>query len=79
MKKVNFMLVKGIKKGKAIELLEEVNFPDNQEVLVEIQKVSNFWKVYQNFRAKIEDEEIIFNDDDFTNLRNKSTGREINL
>lgn len=73
------MLVKGIKKGQAIELLEEVNFPDNQEVLVEIQKISNFWKVYQNFRAKIEEEDIIFNDDDFANLRDKSTGQEINL
>jgi hypothetical protein len=27
------MFVKGIKKGKNIELLEEVNIPDNQEVI----------------------------------------------
>lgn len=30
------MLLKGIKKGKNIELLEELNLPDNQEVLFEI-------------------------------------------
>jgi len=28
------MLVKGIKKGKTIELLEEVDFPDNEELLM---------------------------------------------
>ena len=33
------MLVKGIKKGKIIDLLEEVNSPDNQEILVEIKEV----------------------------------------
>jgi len=33
------MLVKGIKKGKTIELLEEVDFPDNEELLVEIREV----------------------------------------
>lgn len=27
------MFVKGIKKGKIIELLEEIDFPDRQEVL----------------------------------------------
>ncbi|MGL5132441.1 MAG: hypothetical protein ACRC78_07935 [Planktothrix sp.] len=73
------MFVKGIKKGKIIELLEEVDFPDNQEVLVEIKKVNNFWTAYQNFRAKIEQEGMIFDDEDFANLRDKSPGREVNL
>lgn len=31
-----FMLIKGIKKGKTIELSEEIDFPDNQEVLEEV-------------------------------------------
>jgi hypothetical protein len=30
------MLIKGIKKGKTIELSEEIDFPDNQEVLEEV-------------------------------------------
>ena len=73
------MLVKGIKKGKTIELLEELDFPDNQEVLVEIKKVSNFWSAYQKFRAKLEQEKIIFKNEDLANLRDRSTGREVNL
>ena len=37
------MLVKGIKKGQTnLELLEEVDIPDNQEVLVEIKKANKF-------------------------------------
>ena len=47
------MFVKGIKKGKIIELLEEVDFPDNQEVLVEIKKVGYFWSALQDFRARV--------------------------
>ena len=37
------MLVKGLKKGKNIELSEELNLPDNQEVIVEIKEADNFW------------------------------------
>ncbi|GAC1448297.1 MAG: hypothetical protein NVSMB70_17740 [Chamaesiphon sp.] len=73
------MLVKGIKKGKNIELLEEIDLPDNQAVLVEITEVKDFWGAYQNFRNKIEQEGIIFDDNDFANLRDKSSGREIDL
>lgn len=32
-------LVKGIKKGKTIELLEDINVPDGQEVLINIQVI----------------------------------------
>ncbi|HEY9867039.1 MAG TPA: hypothetical protein V6D21_22890 [Candidatus Obscuribacterales bacterium] len=55
-------------------MLEEVDFPDYQEVLVEIKKVNNFWTAYQNFRAKIEQEGIIFDDEDFADLREGVTG-----
>lgn len=30
-------LVKGIKKGKIIELLEDINLPDGQEILINVQ------------------------------------------
>jgi hypothetical protein len=33
------MQLKGIKRGKTIELLEEVDIPDGQEVFVEIQEI----------------------------------------
>ncbi len=55
---VYFMFVKGIKKGKNIELLEEVDLPDNQEVMVEIKKVSNFWSALQEFRQKVDLESL---------------------
>ncbi|NEP88580.1 MAG: hypothetical protein F6K18_18055 [Okeania sp. SIO2C2] len=69
------MFVKGIKKGKIIELLEEVDFPDNQEVLVEIKKVGDFWSALQDFRARIDLESI--DDNSFDDLRDKSPGRMV--
>ncbi len=32
-------IVKGIKKGKTIELLEDINVPDGQEVVVNLQSL----------------------------------------
>ena len=71
------MFVKGIKKGKIIELLEDVDFPDNQEVLVEIREVKDFWSALQDFREKVDLDSL--DDDTFENLRDKSPGREVNL
>lgn len=71
------MLVKGIKKGKIIELLEEIDFPDNQEILIEIKEVDDFWSALQNFRQRVDLESI--DDDTFENLRDKSPGREVDL
>lgn len=71
------MFVKGIKKGKNIELLEEINLPDNQEVMVEIKEVSNFWTALQQFRQSVDLESL--DDDTFDNLRDKSTGRDVIL
>ncbi len=71
------MLVKGIKKGKTIELLEEVDFPDNEELLVEIREVNNFWSALQDFRQRVDLASI--DDDSFDNLRDKSTGRNVRL
>ena len=71
------MLAKGIKKGKTIELLEEVDFPDNEELLVEIREVNNFWSALQDFRQRVDLASI--DDDSFDNLRDKSTGRNVRL
>jgi len=43
------------------------------------QKAGNFWDALQNFRAKLERENIVFNDEDFADLRDKSPGREVEL
>ncbi|MFM6356009.1 MAG: hypothetical protein ACKPH7_10045, partial [Planktothrix sp.] len=64
------MFVKGIKKGKIIELLEDVDFPDNQEVLLEIREVKDFWSALQDFRERVDLDSI--DDDTFENLRDKS-------
>ena len=71
------MLVKGIKKGKTIELLVEVDFPDNEELLVEIREVNDFWSALQDFRQRVDLASI--DDDSFDNLRDKSTGRDVRL
>ena len=69
------MLVKGIKKGKTIELLEEVDFPDNEELLMDIREVNDFWSALQDFRQRVDLASI--DDDSFDNLRDKSTGRNV--
>ncbi|CCQ61884.1 hypothetical protein [Crocosphaera watsonii] len=71
------MFIKGIKKGKNIELLEEINIPENQEIIVEIKEVSNFWTALQDFRKRVDLDSL--DDDTFENLRDKSTGRDVIL
>lgn len=71
------MFVKGIKRGKIIELLEEVDFPDHQEILVEIREINDFWSALQDFRKRVNLETI--DDDTFEDLRDKSPGREVDL
>ncbi|MFN6497069.1 MAG: hypothetical protein RMX65_008705 [Nostoc sp. DedQUE01] len=39
----------------------------------------NFWQGLQKFRQVIQSEGIIFADEDFADLRDKSVGREIDL
>lgn len=43
------------------------------------QTAGNFWDALQNFRAKLERENIVFNDEDFADLRDKSPGKEVEL
>jgi len=71
------MLVKGIKKGKTIELSEEVDFPDNEELLVEIREANDFWSALEDFRQRVDLESL--DDDTFDNLRDNSTGRAVIL
>lgn len=72
-------LVKGIKKGKTIELLEEINIPDGQEILVDIQPVNNFWSSLEEFRNSQEFKNVEFEAEVFADLRDKTTGRNIEL
>jgi hypothetical protein len=38
-----------------------------------------FWAATLRFRQKIQQENIVFTDEDFAGLRDRSAGREINL
>ena len=72
-------LIKGIKKGKTIELLEEIDIPDGQEILVDIQTVNSFWNSLENFRNSQEFKKEDFEEDIFTDLRDRTTGRSVEL
>jgi hypothetical protein len=73
-------IVKGIKRGKIIELLEDINLPDGQEILIDVQIVDNFWSKLLEFRSQTIWEELELEEEDpFTNIRDKSIGRNINL
>jgi hypothetical protein len=72
-------LVRGIKKGKTIELLEEINIPDGQEILVDIQSASNFWSSLEKFRKSQDFKNLEFETEDFVNLRDKTAGRNIEI
>jgi len=71
------MFIKGIKKGKTIELLEDLNFPDEQELLLEIRQVNDFWSALEDFRENVDLSGMDSLNDD--NLRDRSTGRDVNL
>ena len=71
------MFIKGIKKGKTIELLEELNLPDEQELLLEIRQVNDFWSALEDFRENVDLSGMDSLNDD--NLRDRSTGRDVDL
>ncbi|MGK7949384.1 MAG: hypothetical protein AB4368_11425 [Xenococcaceae cyanobacterium] len=68
-------LVKGIKKGKTIELLEEINIPDGEEILIDILPVNNFWTSLETFRNSQEFNDVDNDAEIFTDLRDKTKGR----
>lgn len=72
-------LVKGIKKGKTIELLEEISIPDGQEILVDIQTINNFWTSLEEFRESQNFKDVEFDEEDLINLRDKDPGRNVEL
>ena len=50
---------------------------NNQEILVEIREVNDFWSALQDFRQRVDLESI--DDNTFENLRDKLPGREVDL
>ena len=72
-------LVKGIKKGQTIELYDEINIPDGEEILINILPVNNFWTSLETFRNSQEFNDVDFEAEIFTDLRDKTTGRNVDL
>ncbi|PSB03195.1 hypothetical protein [Merismopedia glauca] len=70
-------LIKGIKQGKTIKLLEEVNVPDGQEILIDIQTSSSFWTSLEKFRNSPSFKDIDFDEEILTDLRDKTIGRNV--
>lgn len=70
------MLIRGIKKGKTIEFSEDIDFPDEQELLVQIKAIDDdFWSALQDFRQRVDLGSI--DDDTFEDVRDRSPGREV--
>jgi hypothetical protein len=70
---------------EVVESIEQLSIED-QNYLFEMlrqkrkqQKTNTFWDVLQECRKIIETENIIFTEEDFADLRDKSPGREVNL
>lgn len=82
---LKYMRVKGIKKGNIIELLQEINLPDDQMVIVEIEEdnskidqTQTFVSLIKSFREQenLEEAEII-PENIFGKIRDSSSGREV--
>ncbi|MFB2894306.1 hypothetical protein ACE1CI_15455 [Aerosakkonemataceae cyanobacterium BLCC-F50] len=78
------MQIKGIKKGKIIELLDKINIPDGTEIIIDkfdivVPGKSGFWERLEQFRQENNVEELGIDEDFFAELRDKSPGREVIL
>ncbi|MEB3886273.1 hypothetical protein [Lyngbya sp. CCY1209] len=73
------MQVKGIKKGRTIEIFEDLDIPDGQEISLSIETGGGFWQRLQSFRQELESEDIWIEPDVFEGVRDSSPGREVTL
>ncbi len=46
------MRVKGIKRGKIIEIFEDIDIPDGEEITIAIETKGSFWESWQRFRQE---------------------------
>jgi len=60
------------------QYLFEVLRQKQEQLRTNIQE-NNFWSGLQKFRQTIEREGIVFTDEDFADLRDRSPGREVDL
>jgi hypothetical protein len=84
--RIKTMKIKGIKRGKTIEIFQEINIPDGQEIEMEIpytestiimSEESGLWQSLENFRQAEDLEKMGIESDIFADVRDSSPGREV--
>ena len=70
------MRVKGIKRGKNIEIFEDIDIPDGEEIAIAIETKGSFWKSLERFRQELDREGIWIEPEVFEGVRDSSPGRE---
>ena len=73
------MQIKGIKKGRNIEIFDDLDIPDGQEISLSIETGGEFWQRLQSFRKELDSEGIWIEPDVFDGVRDSSPGREVIL
>ncbi len=73
------MQIKGIKKGRNIEIFDDLDIPDGQEISLSIETGGEFWQRLQSFRQELNAERIWIEPDVFEGVRDSSSGREVIL
>ncbi len=73
------MQIKGIKKGRNIEIFDDLDIPDGQEITLSIETGRDFWQRLQSFRRELDSEGIWIETDIFEGVRDSSPGREVIL
>lgn len=58
-------------------LFELIRQQKIEEKTAKQEKFLGFWDMTLEFRKRIERENIVFNEEDFANLRDRSAGREV--
>ncbi|MCT7962028.1 hypothetical protein NG791_15260 [Laspinema sp. D1] len=73
------MQIKGIKKGRHIELFDNIDIPDGQEISLSIETGGEFWQRLKSFRQELNAEGIWIEPDVFDGVRDSSSGQEVIL
>ena len=73
------MRIKGIKRGRNIEIFEDIDIPDDQEITLAIETKEGFWKSLDRFRQELDSEGIWIEPEVFEGVRDSSPGREVIL
>ncbi|NEQ36974.1 MAG: hypothetical protein F6K40_12110 [Okeania sp. SIO3I5] len=70
------MRVQGIKRGKNIEIFEDIDIDDGEEITIAIERKGSFWKSLERFRQELDREGIWIEPEVFEGVRDSSPGGE---